>query len=350
MNVNNKFAVYSKDMPRKIDDLRLRTPRKVRFDLPTVFANNKRDDNDDDDNDDDDNDKHGTLNLKSTHKLSNSFDRHPAKMGITTKRPEKKVHGTGNYVNGTLNFSTADYSMMMPVATRQTIQRQPDIERRPILLRNEFTNDASAKNVRKNCSIDQQYWDNAVNRRGILLHVSSENQQASNIKFRTNKFRRYTSALMGSSKYFKRSRNRLLNCSTTSPSFSNTLELPKLNQSNKKQKPHLKSSKNPFEKFSYKLVNIKSAARKRAQVKPCETQSSDEFDERALTIVCNAFNNQTELGHQCASENLSEILQLAHRWQADTTHSMLASDNESTARESSNSVESCTLKKIDVKM
>lgn len=346
-------------MPKKIDDPKPRTPRKVRFKLPTSLAiHNKNDvdgDEDDDGNgngdDDDADDDDDSKNVAVKQKQLKKFDSHPAKLVSTSRRDERKVHGTANYVNGTLNFSTTDYPLMKTSRTNETptIPRKPkpkDIETKPILFRNQFTNDASAKNVRKNCSIDQQYWDNAVNRRGILLHVSAENQQANNIKFRTNKFRRYTSVLMRPSKYFQRSRNRLVNCSKTSSPFSNTLELPKGNQLNKKHKTNLKSRQNPFEKFSYKLVSLKSATRKRTQIKPCESQPS-EFDERALSIVCDAFNNQIELEQHCTSENLSEILQLAHRWQS-STQSIATSDNIAT-RTTSDSVESCTLKKLDVK-
>lgn len=328
-------------MPKKIDDpKKTRTPRKVRFEL-----NN---DDDDAEVEDDDDNNNRTYRIVVKQKQSH-FDNYPVKLVNTPKKNEPKVHGTGNYVNGTLNFSTIDYNNYVQPRTIQTTTRkkEPKIETNPIHFRNQLTNDASAKNVRKNCSNDQKYWDNAVNRRGILLHVSSDNQQADKIKFHTNKFRRYTSVLMGPSKYFQRSRNRLLNCSKKSSTFSNTLELPKQNQLKKKKKSNSKYSENPFEKFSYKLVSIKSATKKRAQVKPCEPS---EFDERALAIVCNAFNNQTELGPQCTSNNLSEILQLAHRWQSDAQPTPTSDNNNISTHESIKSVESCTLKKIDVKL
>lgn len=319
-----------------------RNVRKVHFELPTTLAING-------------NGKCSTVN----HKRFDKFDQHPNKFVITTKWDENKVHGTANYVNGTLNFTMADYEKAMPnngnsvlsttTTTNACTTKNKPIESRPIIFRNELTNDASAKNARKNCSIDQQYWDNAVVRRGILLHVSAENQEANNITFRKNKIRRYTSILMGPTNYFKRSRRQLLkNSKLKRSSSSNTLELPTNQPQRRKPAPKFKQS--PFEKFSYKLFPIKSMQRKRAKVDNSnEAQPfATDFDERALSIVRNALSNRNELGHQCTSEQLSEILQLAHRWQP-TTHSMHTSDNVSIP-DFGNSVEFCTLKKLDVKM
>lgn len=275
------------------------------------------------------------------------FGQHP-KCVITPIRDEKKVHGT-NYVNGTLNFSQIDYATLQSNNVQTSTLKKETKSTTPIIFRNQFTNDGSAKIVRKNCSIDQQYWENAVHRRGILLHVSSENQQPNNITFRTSRIRRYTSIIMGPSKYFKRSQNQLFNYpkKKTSP---NTLELPTqiVNQPVIKTNPKNQPIENPFEKFSYKLIPSKSTAEKRPDTNLHVSQQSN-FDTRALSIVRSAFiNQQTELPQHCTSENLSEILQLAHRWQS-TAQSMPESDNVST-RESSHSVEFCTLKKLDVKM
>ncbi|XP_055325516.1 uncharacterized protein LOC129579452 [Sitodiplosis mosellana] len=307
-----------------------RNVRKVRFELPTNLAI-----------DSDDNGTHfGATDSKKSDKF---LQKYPSKFVATSKKDEKKVHGTGNYVNGTLSFSTTDYAAMQRNNVETCTATKKETKSIPIMFRNQFTNDASAKNARKNCSIDQQYWENAVHRRGILLHVSSDNQEANKITFRTSKMRRYTSIFMGSSKYFKRSRSQLLNYpKTKSP---NTLELP-TNQPLKKE--DFKPMETQFEKFSYKLIPTKSNAIKLTQANSNEPQPSD-FDVRALSIVRNAFNQQqNELPHHCTSENLSEILQLAHRWQS-SSQSVPASDNVST-RESSHSVEFCTLKKLDVKI
>lgn len=318
-----------RDMSKKLEDFKTkRSPRKVHFEL----LSNVVIDSDD-----------KTANPRQ----SNKFEQTHSKFANQTTKDEKQVHGTGNYVNGTLNFSS-DYGMRIQMRlpnqmNASNIKNQTDP--RPIIFRNQLTNDASAKCARKNCSIDQQYWDNAVNRRGILLHVSSENQSSNNIKFNKSKMRRYTSILMGPSNYTKRTKSRLLKSSNTqSP---NVLELPANNQSDKKQNDHSHNSQNPFEKFSYKLISIKSATRKHTQSNSIQTQAS-KFDERAAAIERNACNNQMKLNNQCIGQNLSEILQLAHRWQS-SAQSMSASDNVST-RESSSSVEFCTLKKLDVKM
>lgn len=288
-------------------------------------------------------------NVRKVHfELPKADVQHRSKFTISTQRDEKKVHGTGNYVNGTLNFSTCEYTALLS-NNSSTSTLKKETKSKPIIFRNQFTNDASAKNVRKNCSIDQKYWENAVHRRGILLHVSSDNQEANNITFHTSKMRRYTSILMGSN-YFKRSRNQLFNYSKKKT--SNTLQLPS-NQKpfNKMPKEDLKSIENPYEKFSYKLIPSKSITKKKhEQTKNSIEPQPSEFNERALSIVRNAFNEQqNELPNHCTSENLSEILQLAHRWQS-STQSVRASDNVSTRESSSNSVEFCTLKKLDVKM
>lgn len=271
-----------------------------------------------------------------TSKRSNIFDQNLGRLAIQTKKD--LVHGT-NYVNGTLNLIQTRLPSQV-----NTCNAKSETVTRPIIFRNQFTNDASAKCARKNSSIDKEYWDNAVNRRGILLHVSSENQPADNIKFNKSRMRRYTSILMGSSNYKKRPKSQLLKSpKEQSPQL---LELPPYVQLNKTQNDNA-NSENPFKKFSYKLISIKPAIRKPVESHPTKTQAS-EFDERASAIKCNAYNNHTELNHQCTGDNLSEILQLAHRWQS-SAQSMPVSDNVSTC-ESSNSVEFCTLKKIDVKM
>lgn len=305
-----------------------RNVRKVRFELPSNFAF--------------DNDEN-RAKCGADSKRSDKF-------AIASKKEEKKVHGTGNYVNGTLNFSTTDYAAMQRNNDACNAIAPKETKTIPIMFRNQFTNDASAKNVRKNCSIDQQYWENAVHRRGILLHVSSDNQETNKITFHTSKVRRYTAIFRGPTNYFKRSRSQMLN--NPKKKSSNTLELP-TNQSfiNKTPKVDLKSMENPFEKFSYKLIPTKptNATMQTASHQNSNQPQPSDFDERALSIVRNAFNQQqNELPHHCSGENLSEILQLAHRWQ-QSTQSMPASDNVST-RQSSHSVEFCTLKKLDVKM
>lgn len=156
-----------------------RQVRKVHFDLHTKLEI---------DNDDDE--KYKTVNQLQ----SNQFEQHPNKFVITARKDEKKVHGTANYVDGTLNFSTADYKTVVPNKV-ESCTTTKSTESSPIMFRNEFTNDTSAKNARKNCSIDQQ-GDNAVNRRRILVHMSSEHQEANNITFHKIWVRRYTSVLM----------------------------------------------------------------------------------------------------------------------------------------------------------
>lgn len=317
------------DMSKKSEySMPKRNVRKVRFELPSNLAFDN----------DDNRKKCGVFDSKRSDKFA-----------IASKKEEKKVHGTGNYVNGTLNFSTTDYAAMQ----RNNLDACNAIAKKetktiPIMFRNQFTNDASAKNVRKNCSIDQQYWENAVHRRGILLHVSSDNQETNEITFHTSKMRRYTSIFRRPTNYFQRSRCQMLN--NSNKNTSNTLELP-TNQSfiNKTPKMDFKSMENPFEKFSYKLIPTKTtnATMQTVPQKNSNQPQPSDFDVRALSIVRNAFyQQQTELRHHCSGENLSEILQLAHRWQQSTQP---ASDNVST-HESSHSVEFCTLKKLDVKM
>lgn len=319
------------DMTKKPTNIsNIRIGRKVRFELPkssTIDHNN-----------DDELSYISTAVMRDQFSQVDPFD-------IQMKKDMRKVHGTANYVNGTLNFSTNDFTMRSTKTIQSVAAKNPP-KLPPILFRNQLTNDASAKNARKNCSIDQQYWDNAVRKRGILLHVSVDNQQSEHIKFRKNKIQRYTSIFMKPSNYLKRSQNRVYDRTKTQlTSSSNTLELPTYKQVNKTTKTKLK---NPFDKFSYKLISIKKPTRKHAQVNGAnKLQTVDNFDARATTIVQNAFNQPTELEHQCTSENLSEILQMAHRWQS-TTHNLPNSDNES-ASKSSTSVEFRTLKKLGAK-
>lgn len=325
---------FNKDMTKKPDDSKTRNGRKVRFELPKSSSIDSSNDGW----------SYGSGSVMRRQTLP--FDQHPKPFHKQTKPMETKVHGTANYVNGTLNFSTYDFGAS---SKRPIVLSRPKIqpESKPIIFRNELTNDASAKNARKNCSIDQQYWDNAVRKRGILIHVSADNQQSNHIKFRKNKIRRYTSIFMKPAHYLKRSQNRLFASTKATTSTPNTLELPTHDQLNKTPKTNLKT--NAFEKFSYKLISIKKpTTKKRTQVNGDEPPASDDFDARALSIVQNAFYNQPdELEHQCTSKNLSEILQMAHRWQS-TTQSLPTSDNVPTT-ESSTSVELCTLKKLDVK-
>lgn len=326
------MKMKEKNMPKKPEDSKPRDRRKVHFELVKSTSI-------------DSDDEHiSTINPK----YAIQFDQCPPSKPspIASKKDERKVHGTANYVNGTLNFSMNDYKTTIPIQIAPKVAKK-DIQLKPILFRNQFTNDASAKNAQKNYTIDQQYWDNAVSRRGILLHVSAENQQSNNIKFRTNKLRRYTSMLLKPSKYLQRSKKRSFHNLRSSASItSNKLELPTPEQLNKMHNTKLKS--NSFDKFSYKLIKIKKPSTKKCSpVSDNELQASA-FDERALSIVQNAFNEQQhELEQHCTSENLSEILQLAHRWQ--TTMETLPTRDIVSTRESSTSVGFCTLKKLDVK-
>lgn len=330
MKTVNVQLVKEEDMSKKSPDSKPRNRRKVHFDLPKSSSI----------------DSEGEVNVGTVISPKNAIQLDQRKLSFqsSAKKDERKVHGTGNYVNGTLNFSMNDYMTKRTAKVETTVARK-ETRSKPILFRNQFTNDASAKSARKNCSIDQQYWDNAVGRRGILLHVSAENQQPNKIKFRTNKIRRYTSMLMKPTSYLKRSRSQLFQRSRSPSITPNKLELPTHVQLNKTPKTDLKS--NPFEKFTYKLISIKKPdARMRTPAGGDESHAVD-FDERALSIVENAFSQQHKLEQHCTSEHLSEILQMAHRWQS-TTQMMPTSDNVST-RESSTSVEFCTLKKLDVK-
>lgn len=372
-------------MAKNIDDLKLSYRRKVRFELPN------------------------TVSIDSTGSSNSSLPSSPVLITVTEHRPvsnvysgttgpndkrnEIKVHGTGNYVNGTLNLTSNDITMMPPInkiqSTGTNSKPMVSSELKAITtFRNQFTNEASAKNVRKNCSIDQQYWDNAVHRRGILIHVSAENQSTNHIKFRNNKINRYASILMKPSNCLKRSSIspiRLFRRSKTSNNTSNTLELPTLaqqqqqqqQQSNKPQSKQQILKRNPFERFSYKLTSIKKPAdRMRTQVNCMDNDDDDEhdkntkpptvqsvkptssvdidFDARALSIVkesCCALNkSQCEAEHHCSSQNLSEILQNLNRWQCMTTtaHTMPINDNQLRGA-FNHSVEFCTLKKLDVK-
>lgn len=392
-------------MAKNIDDSKLSYRRKVRFELPKSGNSNQSSPS-----------SPPVLITVTEHRpptTTHSF--HSA----TTKKHETKVHGTGNYVNGTLNWSTNDYSLMPPGKTqsknsnnnshKNNNNNNSDNEciksevssrcKRIITFRNQLTNDASAKYARKNCSTDQQYWDNAISRRGILLHVSSENQSTDQIKFRNNRMHRYTSILMkplpnslrrtSSSSSAAAGHLRFFHRSKTSPiNTSNTLELPTLAQQLNKMQPKPKLMRNPFERFSYKLISIKKPTSMRTQVNviggndddddddsnnndllpTMQSVSSVDFTERALSIVrqngCALSNSQCELEHHCTSQNLSEILQNLNRWQCTTTtatatavtaatttttpHTIPTNDNHLRGA-FNHSVEFCTLKKLDVK-
>lgn len=371
-------------MAKHIDDLKSSYRRKVRFELPNSVSI--------------DSTANSNLSSPSPPVLITVTEHRPvshlfsgAKIG--DKRNEIKVHGTGNYVNGTLNLSSNDFNMM-PINKTQSKPSNNQVNGKSVKspselktittfqLRNQFTNDASAKNVRKNCSIDQQYWDNAVHRRGILIHVSAENQSTNHINFRNNKLNRYTSILMRPSNCLKRSSIspiRLFRRSKTSSNTSNTLELPTLAQQQQSNKTQLKKQnfkRTPFERFSYKLTSIKKPAdRMRTQVNFVDDHDDDDnnrikpptvqpvkpmscavdFDERALSIVkqrCCALNSsQCEAEHHCTSQNLSEILQNLNRWQCMTTatHTMPPTNDNQLRDAFNHSVEFCTLKKLDVK-
>lgn len=368
-------------MAKNIDDSKLSYRRKVRFELPKLASFNS-------DNGSGYSTGNSNQSSPSSPVMITVSEHRPTTNPFhiaTTKRNEKKVHGTANYVNGTL--TTNDYSMLQPDKMQSnngndndnnaSVKSEAPTRFKTITtFRNQLTNDASAKNARKNCSNDQQYWDNAVNRRGILLHVSSENQSTNQIKFRNNKFHRYASILMKPSNCLRRTsaaaQVRLFHRSKVS---SNTLELPTLAQQQlNKLQPKPKLKRNPFERFSYKLISIKkpAAAGMHAQVNVVDDNDNDndnnnnsndtapvssiDFDKRALSIVqqdCCALNNsQCELEHHCTSQHLSEILQNLDRWQCTTTatatHTMPTNDNHLRGA-FNHSVEFCTLKKLDVK-
>lgn len=398
-----KCVKEANKMAKNIDDSKLSYRRKVRFELPKSGNYNQL----------------SPKSSPSSSSPSSSPSSPPVLITVTEHRPttmnsiysatttakknEPKVHGTGNYVNGTLNFSTNDFSRMLPGKTQQSNSKTTDESIKSesastyykrITFRNQLTNDASAKYARKNCSIDQQYWDNAINRRGILLHVSSENQSTNQIKFRNNRIHRYTSILLKPTqvRFFHRSKASTLNT-------SNTLELPTLAQQMNKMQPKPKSKRNPFERFSYKLISIKKPNAKMRDHDDDDDEDSDDdnnnnnnnddddrnnnnndspplmqpvssvdFNERALSIVqqnCCALNNsQCELVHHCTSQNLSEILQNLNRWQCTTMtttmpslpstppplpHTTLPTNDNHLRGAFNHSVEFCTLKKLDVK-
>lgn len=319
--------------------------RKVRFTLPDVQSSMI------------DSDECETNSIKQQQpqtKIKENSEQ--SKYMITTKKDENKVHGTARYINGTLNFTSTDYKTTIHAdidKNKEKITEKVKLNKiSTIISRNQFTNDGSAQTQRKRISSNQSYWDNAINQRGILLHVSHENFMESQAKkkFRKNRILRYTTVLTEPTNCFKKTKTRLMNHtrSKLSPSKQqcNTLELPKENSPRTKSK-QIKETKCLFNKFSYKLITVK---KKKHSPMPIPV-NIDELNERALSLVCKSVDCvEHELDHHCTSKQLSDIFEIAHRWQSTAKQQTTIDNSELLNESSTNSVEYCTLKKSDAKM
>lgn len=272
-----------------------------------------------------------------------------------------KVHGT-TYVNGTLNSPTSDYKSTLssdPVTKIAT--PKPKLK---LIARNQLTNDGSAAIQLKKLSTDQQYWNNAVNRRGILLPVRADSakQSEKNVKsLRSGKLRNYTAILREPSNCLKRTRISLLGRPKSKHiKTPNTLALPVIEK--KKHQP-TSNETDIFEKFSYKLADAPQQSKsKKHTLRLCFDFEGDDDDylyelsERASSIIRTvdadiaalAGDEQQKLEQHCSSENLSEILQVAHRWQSSTNST--ATSNKLMPHMHDALVEFCTLKKSEVKL
>lgn len=123
------------------------------------------------------------------------------------KIDSSKVHGTANYVNGTLNFSMNDLKREQPTDN--------NVSGTTIVCRNQLTNDGSTKALRKKYLLNPKKWHNPSSHRGILLNVNE------GLSTNRSKIRRCTG------NYFSRAREKLLTCSkTSSKSSSNGLTVP----------------------------------------------------------------------------------------------------------------------------
>lgn len=320
--------------------------RKVRFVLPAT-------DSLDSDSDDD---------VKCT-----ADKKQPIKCVTQSKKDVSKVHGTARYVNGTLNFSNTDYKAILANEALLANAVTPPITTKSktnlisLISRHQFTNDGSATSQVKKISADQQYWNNAVNLRGILLPVSVENHTKSQKQFRRSRFDNCTAIMMKPTKYLTRTRSCLFGTKTKSNSTPNTLALP---IASKKKPPPAPTSieHNLFEKFSYKLAGTPTPKLKKHSFSFCFDIDADadehlyELNERALHIIdtANAVtateDEQQKLEHHCTSENLNEILQIAHRWQSSTSETTIDCDKMMPHLQNNDSVEFRTLKKSEVKL
>lgn len=260
-------------------------------------------------------------NESSIYKQSHQNDN---KISLT-RNYTNKLHGTANYINGTLNFSSSDLKVG-PILNQNKCNGTDMASDITIVCRNQLTNDGSTIPQQKKYSLNQNASHEKYSRCRILLNVQINNDNTDKCQG-TNKIRKFTS------NYFSRAKKRILNCSKRSTNSEDLFRIEYVDR----------TKEDLAKPFKYRLVSIEP--HKKEQRFNSEIQ--EKTNQRSLIAIENAFNNQDKLNYRYSEKNLNEILALAHRWQSPRLSTPVIHLNSSRC---CSLVETCTSKNSDAKL